>query len=136
MADEFLAANHQSLVGRTIAKVVDVPNVDEGFEVAFTDGSVLRFTFRGGEGTIEQESPIQAPSLFGTQQQLIHIRGSAGRALCGSDGETISIEHFKENPAGHVQSLVVCDVCKWLIASQQRIDDLRDALNKIATNET
>ena len=111
MADEFLAANHQSLVGRTIAKIVDVPNVDEGFEMTFTDGSVLRFTFRAGEGLIEQESPMQAPSLFGTQQQLIHIRGSADRALCGSDGETISVEHFHENPAKHVDSLVICRLC-------------------------
>lgn len=61
---EFSAADFQQFVGRTIERITDIPDVDEGFEVRFTDGSTLAFRFSAGEGDIvSEEAPPQQKLL-------------------------------------------------------------------------
>lgn len=50
---KYPADTFQALVGKTIIKVEQEPECDEGLTISFEDGTVLNFGFAGCEGSIE-----------------------------------------------------------------------------------
>jgi hypothetical protein len=52
MDREYPAEAYQSLVGRTIIAVADLPHSDEGFRILLDDQSTLDIGFSGNEGSI------------------------------------------------------------------------------------